>query len=197
MLNLSNNNGSGNSYIRFAPQANAWTNRDGEEIQLKKVVMDLDSVQTGWLLIAAGMRDWQPDEVLGAKSQSPGEGYKRGFVCTMFSRELGLVDWSANAYGPCKGFTKIYEECFKAASDNGGKLPVIEYVNSTPEKVGKGNTRVPNFKLVSWVARPAGMNAEDGLEHWAEPEPAPVNVPSRKPMYKNAPAPVMDDEEFF
>ena len=38
MLNLSNNNGSGNSYIRFAPQANAWTNRDGEEIQLKKVV---------------------------------------------------------------------------------------------------------------------------------------------------------------
>jgi len=194
MLNLSNNNGSGNSYIRFAPQANAWTNRDGEEIQLKKVVMDLDSVQTGWLMIAAGMRDWQPDEVLGAKSQSPGEGYKRGFVVTLYSKELGLVDWSANAYGPCKGFEKIYNEADKAASDNFGKLPVIEYVNSTAEKVGKGNTRVPNFKLVSWVARPAGMNAEDGLEQWAEPEPAPA--PVRKAA-KPAPAPVMDDEEFF
>jgi len=193
MLNLSNNNGSGNSYIRYAPQANAWTNRDGEEIQLKKVVMDLDSVQTGWLMIGAGVRDWQPDEVLGAKSQSPGEGYKRGFVVTLYSKELGLVDWSANAYGPCKGFEKIYNECDKAAGDNGGKLPVIEYVNSTAEKVGKGNTRVPNFKLVSWVARPAGMNAEDGLEHWAEPEPAPAPVRKAKP----APAPVMDDEEFF
>ena len=107
MLNLSNNNGSGNSYIRFAPQANAWTNRDGEEIQLKKVVMDLDSVQTGWLMIGAGVRDWQPDETLGAKSQSPGEGYKRGFVVTLYSKELGLVDWSSNAYGPCKGFEKI------------------------------------------------------------------------------------------
>jgi hypothetical protein len=192
MLNLSNNNGSGNSYIRFAPQANAWTNRDSEEIQLKKVVMDLDSVQTGWLMIGAGVRDWQPDEVLGAKSQSPGEGYKRGFVCTMFSREMGLVDWSANAYGPCKGFTKIYEECFKAADANPGKLPVIEYVNSTPEKVGKGNTRVPNFKLVSWVARPAGMNADGGDEFEPEPEPAPVRKAS-----KPAPAPVMDDEEFF
>tara|TARA_R110000868_G_scaffold396044_1_gene668080 strand:- start:10 stop:588 length:579 start_codon:yes stop_codon:yes gene_type:complete len=192
MLNLSNNNGSGNSYIRFAPQANAWTNRDGEEIQLKKVVMDLDSVQTGWLMIGAGVRDWQPDETLGAKSQSPGEGYKRGFVVTLYSKELGLVDWSANAYGPCKGFEKIYNEADKAAGDNEGKLPVIEYVNSTAEKVGKGNTRVPNFKLVSWVARPAGMNAEDGLEQWAEPEPAPVRKAS-----KPAPAPVMDDEEFF
>jgi len=194
MLNLSNNNGSGNSYIRFAPQANAWTNRDGEEIQLKKVVMDLDSVQTGWLMIGAGIRDWQPDETLGAKSQSPGEGYKRGFVVTLYSKELGLVDWSANAYGPCKGFEKIYNECDKAADANPGKLPVIEYVNSTAEKVGKGNTRVPNFKLVSWVARPAGMNAEDGLEAYAEPEPAPV--PVRKAA-KPAPAPVMDDEEFF
>jgi len=194
MLNLSNNNGSGNSYIRFAPQANAWTNRDGEEIQLKKVVMDLDSVQTGWLMIGAGIRDWQPDETLGAKSQSPGEGYKRGFVVTLYSKELGLVDWSANAYGPCKGFEKIYNEADKAGEANMGKLPVIEYVNSTPEKVGKGNTRVPNFKLVSWVARPAGMNAEDGLEQWAEPEPAPA--PVRKAA-KPAPAPVMDDEEFF
>jgi hypothetical protein len=190
MLNLSNNNGSGNSYIRFAPQANAWTNRDGEEIQLKKVVMDLESVQTGWLMIGAGVRDWQPDEVLGAKSQSPGEGYKRGFVVTLYSKELGLVDWSANAYGPCKGFEKIYNECEKAAGDNGGKLPVIEYVNSTAEKVGKGNTRVPNFKLVSWVARPAGMNADGGDEF--EPEPAPVRKAA-----KPAPAPVMDDEEFF
>ena len=195
MLNLSNNNGSGNSYIRFAPQANAWTNRDGEEIQLKKVVMDLDSVQTGWLMIGAGVRDWQPDEVLGAKSQSPGEGYKRGFVVTLYSRELGLVDWSANAYGPCKGFEKIYNECDKAAGDNGGKLPVIEYVNSTAEKVGKGNTRVPNFKLVSWVARPAGMNADAGDEFDSPPEreaPAPVRKAA-----KPAPAPVMDDEEFF
>jgi len=194
MLNLSNNNGSGNSYIRFAPQANAWTNRDSEEIQLKKVVMDLDSVQTGWLMIGAGVRDWQPDEVLGAKSQSPGEGYKRGFVVTLYSKELGLVDWSANAYGPCKGFEKIYNECDKAAGDNAGKLPVIEYVNSTGEKVGKGNTRVPNFKLVSWVARPAGMNADGGDEFDSPPEPAPT--PVRKAA-KPAPAPAMDDEEFF
>jgi hypothetical protein len=192
MLNLSNNSGSGNSYIRFAPQANAWTNRDGEEIQLKKVVMDLDSVQTGWLLIAAGMRDWQPDELLGAKSQSPGEGYKRGFVVTLYSKELGLVDWSANAYGPCKGFEKIYSEVAKAAGISDGKLPVIEYVNSTAEKVGKGNTRVPNFKLVSWVARPAGMNPDGGDKFEPEPAPAPVRKAA-----KPAPAPAMDDDEFF
>jgi hypothetical protein len=37
------------------------------------------------------------------------------------------------------------------------------------------------------------MNAEDGLESFAEPEPAPLPVRKAKP----APAPVMDDEEFF
>jgi hypothetical protein len=51
---------------------------------------------------------------------------------------------------------------------------------------------VPNFKLVSWVARPAGMNAEGGGEFDSPPEPAPVRKAA-----KPAPAPVMDDEEFF
>jgi hypothetical protein len=110
---------------------------------------------------------------------------------TLYSKELGLVDWSANAYGPCKGFEKIYSEAAKVVDDNYGKLPVIEYVNSTAEKVGKGNTRVPNFKLAGWVARPAGMSADGGDEF--EPEPAPAPVRKAKP----APAPVMDDEEFF
>lgn len=192
MLNLSNNQGS-SAYIRFAPQANAWTNREGEEIQLKKLVMDMDSVQTGWLMIGAGVRDWQPDETLGAKTQSPGEGYKRGFVVTLYSKELGLVDWSANAYGPCKGFEKIYTEAEKQASANQGKLPVIEYVNSTAEKVGKGNTRVPNFRLVSWVVRPAGMVSEESSsfdEEDFEPAPAPVR------KAKAAPA-LVDDDVFF
>ena len=48
MLNLSSGGGNGN-YIRFSPQANAWTNNLGAEIQLKKIVFDIDAVQTGWL----------------------------------------------------------------------------------------------------------------------------------------------------
>jgi hypothetical protein len=46
MLNLSSGSGSGN-YIRFSPQANMWTNKNNEEIQLKKVVFDIDNIKTG------------------------------------------------------------------------------------------------------------------------------------------------------
>ena len=53
MLNLSSGGGSGN-YIRFSPQANAWTNQDGE-IQLGKVVFDIDNVTTGWLELGVGV----------------------------------------------------------------------------------------------------------------------------------------------
>ena len=45
MLNLSSGSGSGN-YIRFSPQANMWTNNNNEEIQLKKVVFDIDNIRT-------------------------------------------------------------------------------------------------------------------------------------------------------
>jgi len=68
MLNLSSAGGSGN-YIRFSPQANAWTNNLGEEIQLKKIVFDINDVQTGWLALGVGLRDWQADAVLGKKQR--------------------------------------------------------------------------------------------------------------------------------
>ena len=49
--------GSGLPYIRFSPQANAWTNKEGQEIQLKQLVFDIDATQTGWLMLATGVRD--------------------------------------------------------------------------------------------------------------------------------------------
>ena len=52
MLNLQSNSGA--SYIRFMAQTKTWENSSKEVITIESMVMDLDSVRTGWLLLAVG-----------------------------------------------------------------------------------------------------------------------------------------------
>lgn len=203
MLNLSSGGGNGN-YIRFSPQANAWTNNLGEEIQLKKVVFDLNATQTGWLALGVGLRDWQPDATLGKKGPQPTPDHKRGFIVTFYNKELGTVEWSSNGVGPNMGLEQLYTACAAQQAANAGKLPVVEYSGSKLEKIGKGTTRIPNFNIVSWIDRPAGMDqSDDEVVAYQAPAVAPVAQP-RPPFVPPAPAPaksamaaaVGDDEMF-
>lgn len=191
MLNLSSSSGSGN-YIRFMPSANAWLNNAKEEIQLKKVVFDIDNVQTGWLHLGEGVRDWQPDVALGKKGAQPSPDHKRGFMVKFYNKELGTVEWSSNGTGPNMGLEALYKEAAAQREANAGKLPVIEYTGSKLEKIGKGSTRIPNFNVVSWVERPAGMDAEQEAGFSAGGE-----FQGMKPAAKAAPAPAVEDDEMF
>ena len=209
-LNLSNSGGSGN-YIRFSPQANAWTKKDefgnDKEFQFPLSVFDYENVQTGWMLIATGQYEFIPDNSLGKKGAQPSAEHKRGFKVSFYSKDLdGVVEYSANGAGANMGLEELWKKVQAQSVNNAGKLPVLEYKGSRPEKVGKGTTRVPEFDVVKWVARPAAM--QEGAA--AEPEfsapapsakPAPTQVfrasMSDKPVAKPAPAPSLDDDEMF
>lgn len=192
MLNLSSSSGSGN-YIRFSPQANAWTNNNNEEITLKKVVFDIDNIKTGWLLLGVGVRDWVQDDSVGKKGPQPSPEHKRGFQVVLYNKEIGAAEWSSNGVGPNIGLEQMYKACAAERAANPGKLPVLEYGHSKAEKIGKGTTRIPIFVLKGWVARPAGMDA-DSQEFEAEPA-AIVPLPVRK----QAPvkAAVVEEDEIF
>ena len=197
-LNLSNSGGSGN-YIRFSPQANAWSNQDGE-FQLEKFVFDYENLQTGWMLIAVGVFEFQPDESLGRKAAQPSPDFKRGFKAVFFNKQMGVAEFSANGAGANMGIESLYKQVQAQAGANVGKLPVVEYTGSRPEKVGKGSTRVPEFNVTGWVARPAAL--QEGAAQ-AEPEipaPAPAAKPAPTPVAKPAPskpAPSLEDDEMF
>jgi hypothetical protein len=193
MLNLSSSSGSGN-YIRFSPQANAWTNSNGEEITLKKVVFDIDNIKTGWLLLGVGVRDWVQDESVGKKGPQPSPEHRRGFDITLYNKEIGAAAFSSNGVGNNIMLETMYKACIAERAANLGKLPVLEYQGSKAEKIGKGTTRIPQFALTGWVARPAGL---DAVAEEFEAEPAAI-VPL--PVRKQAPvkaAVVEDDEEMF
>jgi len=191
-LNLSNSGGSGN-YIRFSPQSNAWSNQDGE-FTLEKFVFDHENLQTGWMLIAVGVYEFQPDESLGRKSAQPSPEHKRGFKATFYNKTMGIAEFSANGAGANMGLEGLWKQVQAQAGDNVGKLPVVEYNGSRPEKVGKGSTRVPEFVVTGWVARPAALTANGESEVEAIPfreKPAPSKPAPSKP------APSMDDDEMF
>jgi hypothetical protein len=89
-------------------------------------------------------------------------------------------------------------DCAAQQAANAGKLPVLEYAGSKLEKIGKGTTRIPNFNIVSWIDRPAGMDADA-----AEVAPAPVAqarpafIPPVAAPQKTAMAAAVADDEMF
>jgi hypothetical protein len=194
-LNLSNSGGSGN-YIRFSPQANAWSNQDGE-FPLDKFVFDYENLQTGWMLIATGIFEFNADDSLGRKGAQPTPEHKRGFKATFYNKTMGVAEFSANGAGANMGLESLYKQVQAQAGANAGKLPVVEYTGSRPEKVGKGSTRVPEFNVTGWVARPAAL--QEGASQ-AEPEfsaPAPIAKPAPSKPAPSKPAPSLDDDEMF
>ena len=196
-LNLSNSGGTGN-YIRFSPQANAWSNQDGE-FTLEKCVFDHENLQTGWMLIATGIFEFQPDESLGRKAAQPSPDFKRGFKATFYNKTMGVAEFSANGAGANMGLEGLWKQVQAQAGANVGKLPVVEYTGSRPEKVGKGSTRVPEFTVTGWVARPAAL--QEGAGEFVVLPTTQVPAPSAKPAPSkpapSKPAPSLDDDEMF
>jgi hypothetical protein len=93
------------------------------------------------------------------------------------------------------GLEGLWKQVQAQSGANVGKLPVVEYKGSRPEKVGKGSTRVPEFVVTGWVARPAALS--DDNTGGFEPEvAAPVKPAPSKPA-PSKPAPSMDDDEMF
>jgi hypothetical protein len=89
----------------------------------------------------------------------------------------------------------LYKQVQAQAASNEGKLPVVEYKGSRPEKVGKGSTRVPEFVVTGWVARPSALS--DDNTGGFDPEVAAPAKPAPSKPVPSKPAPSMDDDEMF
>jgi hypothetical protein len=161
---------------------------------MEKFVFDYENLETGWMHIETGIFEFVADESLGRKGAQPSPVHKRGFRATFFNKQMGVAEFSANGAGANMGLEALYKQVSAQAEANAGKLPVVEYKGSRPEKVGKGSTRVPIFEITGWVARPAALAEGAG----AEPEfSAPVSKPAPTPVAKPAPSPAMSDDEMF
>ncbi len=166
--------GGGGNYIRFSPSINSWQ-LGKEEIELKKLVFDLDSIRTGWGLMAEGQApQWVWDDRVGQRSVKPEGDFKRGFsVRVWLGPDRGWAEWSSTGTGPCMGFEAMAGDAMSEKANNPGKCVAAAYKGSTPAKVGKGSTRVPNFEILGWIDRPAAGDDDEA--------PAPSTTRSAPP----------------
>jgi hypothetical protein len=146
------------------------------------------------MLIATGVFEFNADDSLGRKGAQPTPEHKRGFKVVFYNKTMGAAEWSANGAGSNMGLEALYKQAVAQRLSNPDKLPVVEYKGSRPEKVGKGSTRVPEFNVTGWVARPAALTESGESEVEAIPfkdKPAPSKPAPTKP------APSVDDDEMF
>ena len=143
----------GNSeYIRFKPSVNAWI-ADGEEVQLEDVLFDPSTLKTGWGKIAEGQApEWIWDETLGKRPPQPSPDHKRGFSVMLKIKDKGWREWSANGVGVMMGLNDLWKVVYPQMQkpENKDKVVFLKYTGARMEKIGQGNTRIPEFEVKSW-----------------------------------------------
>lgn len=175
--------GDAKPYIRFQASMNSWqmSVEDGgtEEFQFSEaVVVDIQNVQLGWLLLETGNRDWKPWPN-NAPQSKPAEGeYKAGFEAQVYAKNIfgsePVRSYSSNSTGNVMFIQELYNAAESCPEFSQDMSPVIKITGSKPLKVGKGNTRVPQFEIAKWIPRPAVFGAAFNSKPPAKAAPAPA-----------------------
>jgi hypothetical protein len=176
-------------HIRWMAQTSSWrmSGSDGHEpVTWEHAIFDLANIQTGWGIFAEGQApapEWYMDPSLEKQTPKPQDGreWRRGFKVLLFSDSAfgGVREFATTAVGAVRGILDLYEQYEAESGQHFNKVPVVQHVNSTPTRIGKGNTNVPNFKIVKWTDRPDALPFNDGLK---SPTPEMPYVDHQAPL---------------
>jgi hypothetical protein len=194
--------GSAKPFAKFNAKADKWfvKGEDGDvEIARPTFIADLANIATGWLRFREGEAPERSiDPSLDRAAPSPGEGFKRGFVLSVFSQKCfgGLVELSSASIHMGNAIREVYQAFEQSRADHSGQVPVIACTGSEPMKDKYGTNYRPTLELVKWVDRPTELPDEspvDVNDVWqgdATPKQQAVHVPP--PQSVSAPTPAAD-----
>ena len=95
----------------------------------------------------------------------------------LYIKVEGFFTCATTALGPMQGLNNIYQEVFNDQGDNPNLLPVIEYTGSEATTWKKGQSRIPQFKIVKWTERPDDWDSLDNAKPEAEAAPVAEEKP--------------------
>lgn len=167
-----------------------WQTDNVEITQGFQAVFDLDNIEVGWALFAAGVAPSFSMVPLGqALPAKPSDQHKQTFrMMLKLGKSIGgdVREFASQAkvvIGAVDDLHTAYE-AQKAA--NPGKLPVVAMTGAKPVvSSGKGQSSTnyqPVFEIKSWVDRPAELTAE------AQAQTTPAQA-SAQQTQASAPAP--------
>jgi len=157
---------SGNAYIRYMVRDDEWhmsspTGMEEIDMASAAVVVDIENIQLGWLKLEGG-RDWHPwpknDPMKVAK---PSDAHNQGFSVMFYSTKLfedePVRELSASGAGIRQFVQELYEEAEKSKEFGSGKVPAVKITSGKKVKMGKNDSRVPQFEIVKWINRPEDL----------------------------------------
>lgn len=133
-----------------------------------KAVFDMENVEVGYLLFAAGAAPQQLLVKLGdPMPQKPADAkWKQGArVMIKLGGDCGgatpVREISSNATAFMRGFDALHSDYEAGKAANPGKLPVVVMKQSIPITSGSGTNKSTNyqpvFEITAWVPRPADL----------------------------------------
>lgn len=160
--------GGGSPFIRFSVEDNEWVRSTPEgdlatvDMTSAPVLIDIENVQQGWLKLSGG-RDWVewPNNDPSGVAK-PSDMHKQGISVNFYSTKLfgdeATREFCTSGVGALEFIKKLYGACEDKFGK--GEIPVVHITGSTKVKIGKGNSRIPDFEVKGWKERPADMGAE-------------------------------------
>ncbi len=190
--------GSGNitPFVKFNAKADKWFAKgDDSDVEIARptFIADFANIVTGWLRFREGEAPERSiDPSLDRAGPSPGEGFKRGFVLSVYSRKFfsGLVELSGTSIHMGNAIREIYQAFETDRGNHPGEVPVIACTGSEAMKDKYGTNYKPVLELVKWVARPAELPDQspvDDADVWQAESPAKQQA-NHVPPPQQAPA---------
>lgn len=182
--------------------------QDGDNVEVDisnnfKAVFDMENIDVGWMKFTNGSAPSYSMVRWGsALPERPDEDHRRGFrVLMKLGKDCGgdIREMSGSAKSLLQGFNALHDLYLAQASANPGKLPVVSYNMSdaipviTETRQGKNTNYAPDFRIVSWVARPTDLQPVEPQKTVQKPTaaaatPAAAAPPPARPAAQAAPA---------
>jgi len=153
-------------------------------------VADFENIRTGWFRFRENQAPERViDPSLDRSGPCPDEGFKRGFVLSIFSQKFfgGLVELSSASIHMGNAIREIYQAFEADRGNHPGEVPVVACTSSEAMKDKYGTNYKPVLALVKWVTRPAELPDQspvDEAEVWqgeAPPRQQATHVPPPQP----------------
>lgn len=162
-------------YAKYNSKADKWfaKGENGDvEIARPTFIADFPNIVTGWLMFREGQAPERViDPSLDRAAPSPGEGFKRGFVLAVYSKNFfgGLAELSSASIHMGNAIREAYQVFEEQRGNHPGQLPVLACTGSDPMKDKYGTNYKPKIEVVKWVDRPAELPDErpvDDVDVW-------------------------------
>lgn len=217
-LGLNYNSGGGDSgdiipFVKYDARAGRFFRNDRTEVNGAysnnavditnsfKAVIDMENIEVGYLLFAAGSAPAFMLVKLGdPMPHKPADGkWKQGarLMMKLHSSCGGDVrETSSNAAAFLKGVDDLHTDYEAQKAANPGKLPIVGLKTTVPITSGSGDKKSTNyqpvFEIVGWAPRPADLvhvaKGASQAPQTSSPSTAPSSAPSTGSTQVGAPA---------